>query len=102
MIAEADALLRRALERSADAVALELRVVRSAATRWASATFAGARHEYALQLPGSAAAERWLARLPETDLPMRGHLVADLTPVAITRDADGLAVLLEILTVEDC
>ena len=73
-----------------DAAGVTVRIVRSDATRWASATFAGARHE--LVLRGQTQARRsthWLAALPEAELPLRGHLVADLKIVAVQRVDDG-------------
>ena len=97
----ADRLLQRAIERSADAAGVGIVVTRCTLTRWASATFAGARHELAATLTGGSVAERWLAALPEAELPVRGHLVADLKIVAATRADDRIEVVLEALTVED-
>lgn len=99
---DADALLRRALEQSADAAGMVLTIVRSASTRWASATFVGARHELAADLSPAADAEAWLAALPELDLPLRGHLLADLKVARISRAERGTAIVLEALTVEEC
>lgn len=98
---EASALLRRAVERSADAAGVTLTVRRSDSTRWASATFAGARHELTVLLEEGATATGWLDALPDLDLPMRGHLVADLKIVRTAPAADGREVVLEVLTVED-
>lgn len=97
---DADALLCRALERSADAAGVELTIQHSAATRWASATFAGARHEITCAMIATNAADRWLGDLPEADLPLRGHLVADLKVVAVTREG-AVTARLEVLTVAD-
>lgn len=96
-----DARLRHVLAASARAAGADLAVVRSDATRWASATFNGARH--ALELAGTAseATERWLADLPDAELAVKGHLVADLKIVAMTQAGHALSVTLEALTVED-
>jgi hypothetical protein len=58
---------------------------------WASATFIGARHEIDLRLEGTAAAvaaaaERLVEALPEADIPICGHIVAEIaaTPVNTT------------------
>ncbi len=99
---DADALLRRALERSADAAGVVLTIQRSDSTRWASATFVGARHELAAELSPAAGADAWLAGLPELDLPLRGHLLADLKVARTSRVEGGTAILLEALTVEEC
>lgn len=98
---DADARLRRALAVSAGAAQIDLAIVRSAATRWASATFTGARHELELAGTASDAAERWLAELPEAELPLAGHLVADLKIVAMTQAERDLTVTLEVLTLEE-
>ena len=98
---DVDALLRRAIERDADGHAVELRIVWSDMTRWASATFTGARHELGLTGPSSATAEAWLRALPEADLRMRDHLVADLKVVAVGRGDGVLTATIEVLTVEE-
>jgi hypothetical protein len=75
-------------------------VIDSAWTRWASATFTGARHELTLEAADSPMLAAWLDALPETDLPLRGHLVADIVATGVSR-ADGMArVTIEALTVE--
>ncbi len=93
-------LLRRALERHADASGTDLTIVRSDATRWASATFAGARHVLELTLRGTAAAA-WLRALPEAELTLGGHLVADLTIVTAHFGPVALSATVEALTVEE-
>jgi len=57
-------------------------VVRDWRTRpWASATFVGERHEALVEVAGNATA--FIASLPEADLPVRGHLVADLAVASV-------------------
>ena len=73
--------------------------------RWASVTFAGERHRLRLRLEGEGAdavADRLLRELAERDIPLRGHVLADIAPVLDERDADGRRVRLglEALTVE--
>ncbi len=93
-------LLRRAIESAADAVGLSVEIGPTAATPWASATFAGARHAFDLTVRGRDAAD-WLAELPEIDLPMRGHLAADVAVIA-TSEAGGVTLArVEVLTVEE-
>ncbi|WP_010187560.1 hypothetical protein [Sphingomonas sp. PAMC 26605] len=97
---DAATLLKRALERHGDAAGLEIAVRMAETTRWASATFAGARHQITLTLRDDAFGQAWLGALPDADLPLRGHLVADLAVIAITRrDARSIATV-EALTVE--
>lgn len=74
---------------------------------WASTTFSGARHELRLSLAGAgaaAAADRFIAGLPEAEFDLRGHIVADMVLVSVERQPAGEQVLLslEALTVVDC
>jgi hypothetical protein len=73
---------------------------------WASVTFAGARHHVRLGFRGVGAvgaAADFLLALPELELTMPGHLVADVALLAEERrDGGAHAVLdLEVLTIED-
>ncbi|GHH20131.1 hypothetical protein GCM10008023_27700 [Sphingomonas glacialis] len=97
---DAATLLRRALERHADAAGCDVSVCVRDSTRWASATFAGARHTVALTLPDDPTGGLWLKALAEADLPIRGHLVADIVILSATRHDEELVVALEALTVE--
>ena len=74
-----------------------------AQARWASATFSGARHTLTLACAADAWARAapWLAGLPESELVLRGHLVADLAVVEIARLDDRVTALVEVLTVEE-
>lgn len=99
---DAATLLVRALDRTAGAAGLRLTVRHADWRRWASATFAGARHELTVELPDGEAAERWLAELPEMDLIVRGHLVADAIVLRQHGEGELRIATLEILTVEDC
>lgn len=98
---DADARLRRALSRSAQAASAAITIVRSDATRWASATFTGVRHAVELVAVAGGGVERWLDELPEAELAMAGHLVADLKIVTTRQAGSDLTVTLEVLTVED-
>jgi hypothetical protein len=78
-----------------------------ASTAWASITFTGARHSLraVVEGPGAVgAAADFLASVEELDLPIPGHIVADICLVAQERgDGGGYAYLeLEALTIEDC
>ena len=93
--------LVRALEANARRAGCPVRLTASDWTRWASATFTGARHELSLEADESGPLDTWLTELPEAELPIRGHLVADIV-ISSVRRAGGLATIrLEALTVEE-
>lgn len=97
---DAGTLLRAALLRSAVMTGCRIAVEATDVTRWASATFAGARHRLRLHGEDTVALDGWVAALPEADLPLRRHLVADVAVLSIVR-ADGNATIeIEALTVE--
>lgn len=97
---DAATLLKRALERHADAAGCDITLRIDETRGWASATFAGARHTITLTLRDDARGALWLGDIGEADLPMRGHLVADLVTLRVARRNDELRVTLEALTVE--
>lgn len=83
-------------------------VLRSSSTRWASATFTGARHEAELRMTGAGAHEKANAlaeSLPDAEFALAGHIVADLTVEGLVLEREGKeeVALLRIaaLTVED-
>jgi hypothetical protein len=98
---DAGALLERALLRQAQAAGIDLSIVSAGWTRWASATFAGARHDLLLTASPSPALDRWIADLPEAEFAMREHLVADLTVEARTNIGDRVELRIGALTVEE-
>ena len=91
--------LERALAADAARNGVALTIESHRSTRWASATFVGARHRLELHLQDGAAS--WLDALPEADLPIRGHLVADLIVLARVGDDRDVRATIEVLTVED-
>lgn len=95
-LADAATLLARALIADAARAGLTVRSLAHRSHEWSSATFVGERHEVSLIVDGDAA--DWLAALPTTDLPLRGHIVADLRVVGADGDA---AVRIEVLTIEE-
>ena len=98
---DAETLLRRALEASAEAAGCPVTLVESDWTRWASATFTGARHLLVLTAPAGSALDAWIAGLPEAELRLRRHLVADLVVEHVCRAAKAVTISLEVLTVEE-
>ncbi|MBU6251658.1 MAG: hypothetical protein KGN98_00520 [Alphaproteobacteria bacterium] len=68
---------------------------------WASITFEGARHWLEVVIPRAGAAT-FVRDLPEADLPLCGHIVADLVVVRQRPHPGGIALTIEALTVEDC
>ena len=93
------AQLMRAIDADARRAGCAVTLAHAVSTRWSSATFAGARHELALEAVDSPALEAWLAALPEVELPVRAHLVADLVIKGVTRAAGMATVAIEALTV---
>ena len=93
--------LARALIASAGAAGCPVAIAEADLTRWASVTFAGARHMLTLTGAACPALSRWIAALPEAEFALRGHLVADLSVEAIRRDGAEMRVMLEVLTVEE-
>ncbi|MCR5871650.1 MULTISPECIES: hypothetical protein [unclassified Sphingomonas] len=98
---DAGVLLERALLRHAADAGIELSIVSAGWTRWASATFAGARHDLLLSAVPSPALDDWIATLPEAEFTLRSHLVADLTVEARTRVGDRVELRIGVLTVEE-
>ena len=98
---DAGALLERALLRQAGQAGIDLSIVSASWTRWASATFVGARHDVLLSATPSPALDRWVADLPEAEFALRGHLVADLAVESRTCIGDRVELRLGLLTVED-
>lgn len=94
-------LLARAVENAARLADCRVEVQPVAATRWASATFAGARHKLVLRAPDSVMLDRWLAQLPDGNFAIRGHLVADLATQAVRHEGGSVEAELEILTLEE-
>ncbi len=94
--------LERALIAAAAAEGCSLRIVEARWVPWASVTFSGARHHLVLVLDASVVAQAWFVALPDLELPISGHLVADLQ-VATVETVDGvLRAAIEALTVEEC
>lgn len=91
---DAGLLLARALIADAARHGLGITIDDWRSHPWASATFTGARHAATLAVTGDPAT--WLAALPDADLPLRGHLVAD-----IVARADAGIVTVEALTLTD-
>ena len=75
------------------------RLVKARERPWASITFAGARHWLTVLVPSDLAAEI-VRDLPEADLPLVGHIVADLAIMRQTPQSGSIALVLEALTVE--
>jgi hypothetical protein len=96
---DAGTLVERALHQSAARAGVSLTITDAVASRWASATFAGARHVLDVEVAGDAAAA-WLGGLAEAELPMRGQLMADCVVVRRARRGDGFTAKIEALTVE--
>jgi len=98
---DATTQLERALVANAEATGCAVAIAEADLTRWASVTFAGARHMLTLTGGACPALSRWIAALPEAEFALRGHLVADLSVEAVRREGAEVTVMLEVLTVEE-
>jgi hypothetical protein len=98
---DAATLLERALLAAADAAGCPVAVAASDWTRWASATFTGARHSLTLKAMASPALDRWLVGLGDAEFGLRNYLLADLVVTRMCREGDRVTVALEALTVEE-
>jgi hypothetical protein len=72
------AMLGRALAASAARAGTPIRLADGTETPWHSATFSGARHAFAATAPDGAGITTWLATIGQIELPLSGHLLADL------------------------
>ena len=97
---DAGVLLERALTGQARDAGVDMAIVSAGWTRWASATFTGARHALVLTGTSSPALSEWLASLPEAEFALRGHIVADLAVEHVERGPDATRATIEVLTVE--
>ncbi|WBH17255.1 hypothetical protein [Sphingomonas radiodurans] len=93
-------LLGRALAASAARAGARIDLADGQATPWHSATFTGARHAFAAQAPTGYPLGKWLAMIGDTDLPLPGHLVADVAITAREECGGLLHFRIEALTVE--
>ncbi|HVI99778.1 MAG TPA: hypothetical protein VM657_12015 [Sphingomonas sp.] len=98
---DAGTRLTRALMAAAAANGVACAIVESDWTRWASATFTGAQHKVILAGPFTPALDDWLTTLPEREFVLPGHLVADLTIVAMRASSERIEAEIQALTVEE-
>jgi hypothetical protein len=85
---------------------IAVRVEHLGATDWASVTFSGAQHRVRVTFDGAGAAGAaadFLGVMGDVELPLSGHIVADLSlrAEARTDSGDHAWLELDILTVED-
>jgi hypothetical protein len=95
----AAALLGRALSASAHAAGATVEIDTCEAETWFSATFSGTRYALALTAPDEASTMRWLSALPSQDLPLAGHLLAELSVAQVAQRAGRLHLRIDALTV---
>ncbi|OYY72438.1 hypothetical protein [Sphingomonas sp. 28-63-12] len=92
--------LIRAIGRHAGDAGCAIEIVSADWDHWASATFAGARHQITLAAEACPAITGWLGGLAEAEFDISGHLVADLAVTAVRRSGGRIEAALEVLTVE--
>lgn len=91
-------LLRALREEAGSAGRMLVRETRQQA--WASATFIGMRHLFVVVLP-EADATGLAGRLDAIEFALPGHLVADIVVAERSDEAEGVALRIEALTIED-
>lgn len=97
---DAATLLERALVFAARDARITLHVDAADWTRWASATFTGARHQLTLRAVDSPALTDWIAGLSEQTFHLPGHVVADLIVLGVEVVQPAQMIRVEALTVE--
>lgn len=78
MSRNASARLVRALVDAAARAGARVEISSATTSDWASVTLTGARHRLTLDATPSPALDAWLATLAECDLPVPGHVLAEL------------------------
>lgn len=86
--------LLRTLARSAAEAGCDAILSHEGETPWATLTFTGARHTVRAAAD-AAPLSRWLAMLPEADLPLGGHFVA-----SCAAELSGGTAVIELLVLE--
>lgn len=94
----AEAALRRALGAMFAEAAVTANIGNIRSRAWASATFAGTRHELELGLSG-AGAEALIAGIGERELELPGHILIDIAATEVGRNGEERLFELEALTV---
>jgi hypothetical protein len=77
------------------------RIVESASTPWASATFAGWQHHYVLLFSDRDRISPFLDSLAEKEFDLPGHILADISAGEQLEGSETARIIVEALTVED-
>ena len=93
--------LIRTLHASAAASGTSFEVTETVSRPWASATFSGEHHHLVLLADPIPGFRSWLATLPDAELPLRGHNLADLAIDAVEQVGSRLHVTIAALTLID-
>jgi hypothetical protein len=93
-------LLVRAIKRDSTGAGCPVEILTADWTRWASATYSGARHMIRLTTCASARLDDWLTALPEAEIDLSGHLLASVAVNSVQRSGEHVTIELEALTVE--
>lgn len=98
---DAGTLLQRALIDAAAREGCSIQVDAAEAQAWQSATFIGARHTLTVSTEASAHLSDWLGGIGDADLPLCGHLLADITVASVGTIRGRCRVIIEALTLDD-
>lgn len=92
--------LLRALAASAEAFGCPAELDLNAARDWASGLFLGARYDVAAAVDRGDAADRWIAALPDIDLPMPRQFAGDVRVITRDDSPKRIAITIEALVLE--
>ena len=95
---DAATLLLRALRSHAAAAGCPFHLVSIDSQGWASATFTGAQHSVTIAADPVPGLRSWLDALPEAELALHGHIVADLAIDAVETIDDRTHISIAVLT----
>ena len=88
-----------ALVRSARVSGARVQVVGTRCVPWASGLFEGERHDLEARATASSSLDRWIAALPELDLPIGGHVVLEMLVVERQGRRTNVRLRIEVLTI---
>lgn len=103
-VTKAGSALKKAIRAQFLSLGSEVSLPAIVSRPWASVTFRGERHRLTCLLCGSGAravAEAFCDGLPDRDIPLAGHILADIEVADTSVNEEGATLTLEALTVED-
>jgi hypothetical protein len=97
---DAEAQVARALVAAGTSAGITAGLAELSSRPWASATFSGTQVSAVVTAPRSPSLGRWIADLPEAELPMPGHVLASLALDRIEDDGETVRTSITALAIE--